>query len=62
MEVDLANRNPFVVDVKMATAIFYSPHVESIRLLENYKEGFMESCDITSQGFRIKIQSTEVDT
>ena len=49
VKVILADNNPFSIDVMMAKAIFYAPHVKPITLIEDYKERSMESCDFTVQ-------------
>ena len=52
VEVVLANTNPFSDDIAIAELIFYSPRVGPIMMTEDYKEGSVESCDLTSQRFK----------
>ena len=44
--------NPFLVDIAIAESIFYYPSVGPIMMTEDYEEGLVESCILTSQGFK----------
>ena len=48
----LVDKNLFLVVITMVESIFYSPCVKLIMLANDYEEGFMESCDLTNQGFK----------
>ena len=48
----LVNKSPFSIDMTITESIFYLPYVKPIMLTNNYKEGSMESCNLTSQGFK----------
>ena len=54
VEIIPTNKNHFLDDAIMVKAIFYSPYVKSITLAKDYKEGFVESCGLTTQGFKIR--------
>ena len=52
VEVMIADKNMFLADITMAKSVFYLPCVKPIILMNDYKEGFMESYNLTSQGFK----------
>ena len=58
VEVVLTDSNPFLVDITMAESIFYSAQVKPIMVFEEFEKGLVKTCDLTSQGFKWKLQST----
>ena len=48
VEVVLTDTNPFSVDITITESIFYSIGVRPIMMIEDYEEGSVESCDLTS--------------
>ena len=57
----LVDKNPFSTNLNMVESIFYSPCVGPIMLINDYKEGSMESYNLTSQGFKWKAQPFQAD-
>ena len=55
MEVVPANKNMLSANVTMVESLFYSPHVKLIMLFDDYKEGFLKSCDPIIKGFKVRI-------
>ena len=47
VEMMLDNKNPFSANITIAKLIFYLPHGKPIMLTNDYKEGSMESYDLT---------------
>lgn len=54
VEVIEADRKPFSAEVKMLEAIFYSPYLHLISILEGYEEGGVGLCELSKEGFRLK--------
>ena len=54
VEVVPANMNSFLIDTTIVESILYSPCVGPIVLIDDYKEEFMESCNLTNQRFKWK--------
>lgn len=55
VEVTEVDQNLFLAKVKMSEAPFYSPHMDPIAIPEGYGEGGVEVCNLTKEGFKLKI-------
>ena len=62
VEVVPVNMDPFSTNITMAESIFYSPYVGAIMLIVDYEEGSIESCNLTSQGFKWRTQLIQADS
>ena len=61
VEIVLVDNNPFSVDITIVESIFYSTQVKPIMVIEEFEKGSVKTCDLTNQGFRWKLQSTQAN-
>ena len=52
-----ADKNPFLADMKMFEALFYSSSLMPIRELSNYVSEAVSEVNLTPQGFQFKTEA-----